>query len=195
VGNPRYIVHCAYSRLSYFNLLLTFLASTSPTATSFRVSTSLLPDLQACKNMSDSHGSGEEEKQAFLPQEDSVQHQPKPITHSKTVWCLVILILISWSISIYLWLHQKPWPGHFSTDLKSMWPAIEYEERGFSGGLNYNPETKKIIWEMNDKEPQYFGVPNPSIDAAWANLMKGRSPELCSTLLTLFLRRVRYPYA
>jgi len=129
--------------------------------------------------MSDNDGYSEEEKQTFLDQEDynTVQYRPKPTTHYKILWFLTILTLLSWFTSLYLWLYRKPWPGHFSTELKSMWSAIEYEERIFGGGLNYDPETKRIIWEIDDKEPQYFGIPNPSIDEAWANLMRGTSPR------------------
>lgn len=139
--------------------------------------------------MSSSGGSTEEEKQAFLDHGDviSTQHRPKPNTHYRVIWLLIILTLISWSASLYLLLSRKSWPRPFPTDLKSMWSAIEYEERSFGGGLNYDEKSKKVVWEIDEKEPQYFGLPSPALDASWSALMRGRTDSDITQVLLLII--------
>ena len=69
-------------------------------------------------------------------------------------------------------------PGPFPSDLKSMWPVIQYEERVFESGLNYNTTTKKVLWDQPEGKPKYAGLPSDDIDEAWEHLLKGMEGSL-----------------
>jgi hypothetical protein len=66
-------------------------------------------------------------------------------------------------------------PSAFRTDLRDAHPYIAYEERVFSGKLAFNKEIGKVYRDVNPSEPQYFGLPSPEIDNAWADLLRGMS--------------------
>jgi hypothetical protein len=89
-------------------------------------------------------------------------------------------------ISIYLLFQQQTnsWSEclasgspAFQTDLHDAHPYISYEERVFSGRLWYREDTGMIYRDIDPSEPQYFGPPNPGIDAAWADLLRGTIPS------------------
>lgn len=61
----------------------------------------------------------------------------------------------------------------FPTDLRDAHPYISYEERVFSGKLAFNAEIGKVYRDIDLSKPQYFGLPSPEIDDAWADLMRG----------------------
>ena len=70
-------------------------------------------------------------------------------------------------------------PGPFDTDFKALRSAIAYEERSFTRELVYDPASGRVLRRPSDKEPDYFGEPNESIDAAWEDLLGGK----CSILI------------
>ncbi|KAJ5373401.1 hypothetical protein N7517_005407 [Penicillium concentricum] len=61
----------------------------------------------------------------------------------------------------------------FRTDLHDAHPYISYEERVFSGKLAFDEEIGKVYRDIDLSAPQYFGLPSPEIDDAWADLMRG----------------------
>lgn len=62
----------------------------------------------------------------------------------------------------------------FRTDLRDARPYISYEERVFTGKLAFNQEIGKVYRHVDPSQPQYFGTPSHEIDAAWADLMRGK---------------------
>jgi hypothetical protein len=90
-------------------------------------------------------------------------------------------------ITAYLLLQQRVDHWHqcfaakspaFRTDLGDSHPHVFYEERVFSGRLWYDDNTDTVIRDIDPSEPQYFGLPTPEIDAAWADLLRGNSCHL-----------------
>lgn len=62
----------------------------------------------------------------------------------------------------------------FRTDLQDSHQYIVLEERVFTGKLWYNKEAGKVYREVDFSQPQYFGPPNPDIDGAWDDLLRGK---------------------
>ncbi|KAJ5502180.1 hypothetical protein N7463_005054 [Penicillium fimorum] len=83
-------------------------------------------------------------------------------------------------ITGYLLFQQRNSPAYlatslpaFQTDIHDAHPYISYEERVFSGRLAFDEEIGKVYRDIDLSAPQYFGLPSPEIDDAWADLMRG----------------------
>ncbi|KAJ5919450.1 hypothetical protein N7466_010393 [Penicillium verhagenii] len=61
----------------------------------------------------------------------------------------------------------------FPTDLRDAHPYVMYEERVFSGKLAFSKENGKVYRDIDSSQPQYFGLPSPDIDNAWADILRG----------------------
>jgi hypothetical protein len=67
-----------------------------------------------------------------------------------------------------------PLPGTFRTDFNDARASVKYEERVFTGALNYDPVVGQAYREIDPLQPQYFGESSPEIEAAWDNLIHGK---------------------
>jgi hypothetical protein len=54
--------------------------------------------------------------------------------------------------------------------------AIKTETRTFTGGFHFD-DTGNMIMKHHPGDVKYVGRPNPEIDQAWMELMKGKSPS------------------
>lgn len=63
-------------------------------------------------------------------------------------------------------------PGPYQTDIRDAWPAVQYEERTFTGALKYSTDTKELYRE-HDAIREYFGPPSILIEDAWDRLLHG----------------------
>jgi hypothetical protein len=63
-------------------------------------------------------------------------------------------------------------PGAFETDFAATQLWVEYEERAFTGKLSYVPLKRKLYRDIDPTQPQYFGKPNPEMDALWDDLLR-----------------------
>lgn len=123
---------------------------------------------------------------------DSQFSEGTPFIESKTCQRSHFRMVVPWIvstaclafISAYLLLHQKTDHWHqcfaatssaFRSDLQDSHPHISYEERVFSGRLWFDDKTETVFRDIDPSEPQYFGLPTPEIDAAWADLLRGNS--------------------
>ncbi|KAJ5582717.1 hypothetical protein N7535_001337 [Penicillium sp. DV-2018c] len=66
----------------------------------------------------------------------------------------------------------------FRTDLPDSHPYIVQEERVFTGGLLFNETLGMVYRDIDPSQPQYFGPPNPDIDRAWDDLLRGEFVRL-----------------
>ncbi len=63
-------------------------------------------------------------------------------------------------------------PGPFRTDFRAAKPWIEYEERQFTGQLDYNAETGQAYRVIDPSQPLYFGEQSLETEAAWDGLLR-----------------------
>lgn len=116
-----------------------------------------------------------------------IESKPCQRSHFRIV-CPWILSTVSLAvITTYLLLQHRADHWHqcfvatspaFRTDLHDSHPHVFYEERVFSGRLWYDDNTDTVFRDIDPSEPQYFGLPTPEIDAAWADLLRGNSHHL-----------------
>ncbi|KAF7187155.1 Cyclochlorotine biosynthesis protein R, partial [Pseudocercospora fuligena] len=110
-------------------------------------------------------------------------------TGEKRMWsilqyCLLGLnasvLLISVTLNAYTWLS---YPSRLealaqcihNTDMADAWPAIEYEERTFTGALVYDPTRKRVV-RKSDSDTDYFGPPSKELDDRWDDLLRNEFP-------------------
>ena len=67
----------------------------------------------------------------------------------------------------------RPPPASFRTDFQAAIESIEYEERVFTGTLDYDPVAGQAYRKTDPIGPQFFGD-GPEINAAWDELLKGK---------------------
>lgn len=60
---------------------------------------------------------------------------------------------------------------------------MQYERRVFTGSLSFDQEAQ-IIVRVKDADVQYFGPPDPAIDHAWDELLRGPFDKNQLRLLT-----------
>ncbi|KAI1323297.1 hypothetical protein F5Y16DRAFT_425266 [Xylariaceae sp. FL0255] len=127
-------------------------------------------------------GSNACDEEEFEESQALIANHRKGVCHSGTIkkrygqlvdglpW---IVVLITTSASIYFWLASHSCFGHFPTDVEDSWGAISYEQRAFTGRLEWD-ETRKVLYRVVPKDqPLYFGEPSKDIDEAWEEFSKG----------------------
>lgn len=98
----------------------------------------------------------------------------------------VTILILSLLVNIWTWARVEP-KCIRATDMRDAHSAIQYEQRVFTGALVYDPDTKRVI-RKPDAENEYFGPPSEELDAAWHELLHGKSsiPMLSAgSLLTM----------
>lgn len=65
-------------------------------------------------------------------------------------------------------------PGPFETDFQAARDWVEYEERRFTGALDYDVVTGQAYRHVDLSQPQYFGEPSPEIEEAWDGLLRSK---------------------
>lgn len=113
------------------------------------------------------------------------QRQPRK-SYCRTVlpWATTTMLSLCLSIYLGLTLPKVQQPGPFDTDLPALHSAVVYEERAFTRELSYDPSSGRVIRIPCDREPEYFGEPNETVDAAWEDLMRSK---LISPTKSIFL--------
>lgn len=90
----------------------------------------------------------------------------------------VLLLILSGAINISTWWSTGedgsilPRCVH-DTDMKDAQPAIEYEERYYTGALLWDTAAKRII-RKPDAEQEFFGPPSKELDDLWHDMLRGK---------------------
>ena len=87
---------------------------------------------------------------------------------------VAILVFLNASPIAALKLQSRKCPSFGPTDL----PGIQHHigasvERIFTGEIEYNSSTGAVYRAFSPGEPRFFGEPNPGIDVAWVELLRG----------------------
>lgn len=132
----------------------------------------------------------------------SLLHTSEPSPKSRSRGCIqrywllalnILILLVSVAVNVGTWAihNQEPAPAQptlpvcvHETDMLDARPAVEYEERVFTGALVYDPETK-VAFRKQDGEKEYFGPPSKELDAAWDELLHGMFLSRSYTRLVL----------
>ncbi|KAF2160390.1 hypothetical protein M409DRAFT_29236 [Zasmidium cellare ATCC 36951] len=80
------------------------------------------------------------------------------------------VVLFCSSFALYWLSRQRQRQGPFQTDIRDAWPAVQYEDRTFTGALKHDAESKELYRE-HDAEREYFGPPSILIEDAWDRLL------------------------
>jgi len=119
-------------------------------------------------------GEDENIKTTSLTTENShAFNQQKRYSYLLLIWASLASTLALLS-STYIILHTNNL-GAYPSDLAALHNYVEYEEREFDGAFKYNPDTGLVYRDFNASasHTQYFGEPNPEMDAAWEELLIG----------------------
>lgn len=125
-----------------------------------------------------------EEKQEsvpFLPNDERAASSTKPKGNGRTAWLvfsvgsLLNIALFFGAVVLYMKSHPiHGQPGPLRSDIKDAGKAVQYEIRTFTGALKWDRESGNMYREQ-DYSTEYFGPPSEKLDAAWKELLRGKS--------------------